>query len=223
MQDEFEVRWEGALPGTPEQVWDAITVHGIGWIWDIDYEPRVGGAERGLTPGGGTVTAWDPPRHFQTRAEGEDGWHNQLDYTLEPYGDRTYLKYVHNSTTEDYKVIVDGCARHTEFYFHSLGQYVEHFAGRDARYVEITAPGTFEDVAGRAFAHAGPGAAVDYKRAPFLGLRTGDALIRVFGREPWGGPVSLYLHVFNPDVDVAAMEREWRAAVGAPAAEEAAA
>lgn len=68
MAKEFEVRWEGELPGTPQEVWDAFTVHTDGWLWKIEYEPRAGGAERGLTSGGGTVTVWDPPRHFVTRA-----------------------------------------------------------------------------------------------------------------------------------------------------------
>jgi hypothetical protein len=218
MDESFEVRWEGVLPGTPAQVWDAITVHGIGWIWDIEYEPRVGGAERGLSTDGGTVTAWEPPRRFQTRAERPDGWRNQLDYTLEPYGpggERTYLRYVHQSVTDDYGVVVDGCARHTEFYFHSLGQYVGHFAGRDAKYVEITAPGSVDDVVARVLAHAGADVVMDYRTPAFLGLRADDALIRVFGREAWGGPVSLYLHLFDPAADAAAVEREWRAAVGA--------
>ncbi len=30
MSREFTVRWEGDLPGTPEQVWDAITARGAG-------------------------------------------------------------------------------------------------------------------------------------------------------------------------------------------------
>jgi uncharacterized protein YndB with AHSA1/START domain len=78
----WEVRWEGELPARPQDVWDAITRHADGYLWRIEYEPRVGGAERGLTAGGGTVTAWDPPRHFATRTRPEterDGF-NELDY-----------------------------------------------------------------------------------------------------------------------------------------------
>ena len=51
MYRDFEVRWQGVLPADPQQVWDAFTVHTAGWIWEIAYEPRVGGAERGLTAG----------------------------------------------------------------------------------------------------------------------------------------------------------------------------
>jgi hypothetical protein len=57
MPKDFEVGWSGDLPGTPEQIWEAITVHTAGWLWPIEYEPRAGGAERGLT-GGGTVDGW---------------------------------------------------------------------------------------------------------------------------------------------------------------------
>ena len=49
----FEMRWEGELPAAPQEVWDAFTRHSAGWLWPIAYEPRVGGAERGLTSGGG--------------------------------------------------------------------------------------------------------------------------------------------------------------------------
>jgi uncharacterized protein YndB with AHSA1/START domain len=59
MARQFEVRWEGLLPASPQDVWDAVTCHADGYLWRIDYEPWVGGAERGLTPGGGTVTAWE--------------------------------------------------------------------------------------------------------------------------------------------------------------------
>ena len=225
MHEDFEVRWEGVLPGTPEQVWDALTVHGIGWIWDITYEPRVGGAERGLTSGGGTVTAWEPPRRFQTRAEREDGWHNELTCTLKPHGDRTYLRYVHRSRTEDYRVEVDACARHTEFYLHSLGQYVEHFAGRDAEYVEIDAPSEIAIVEGRPPSDEQKRiytAVYEALRAGIAEMRPGrtnkdsaDALIRVFDRARWGGGATLYLHLLAPDADAAAAERAWRAAVNA--------
>jgi hypothetical protein len=69
MAKQFEVQWEGELSASPQDVWDAFTVHTDGWLWKIEYEPRVGGAERGLTSGGGTVTAWDPPRHFSTTGD----------------------------------------------------------------------------------------------------------------------------------------------------------
>ncbi len=58
------------LPGTPEQVWDAIaTANGItAWFLPTDLEEREGGTI--VTHMGedasssGTVTGWDPPRRF---------------------------------------------------------------------------------------------------------------------------------------------------------------
>jgi uncharacterized protein YndB with AHSA1/START domain len=218
---EFEVRWEGLLPGDPKQVWDAFTVHAAGWIWEIAYEPRLGGAERGLTSGGGTVTAWDPPHHFQTRAERPDGWRNQLDYALEPRGDGTLLRYVHNGSTSDYEAEYDACVQHTRFYLHSMGEYVRHFAGRDAAYLAIDAPDSFEPLCRRlgldAAAAVGdevrlaPGleGTIDYLTPAFLGVRTDDALVRLYGREAWGGPVTVALHLFGEDADPAQVERTW--------------
>ena len=58
------------LPGTPEQVWDAIaTANGItAWFTPTDLDEREGGVVRfhmgedGSSEG--TVTGWDPPRRF---------------------------------------------------------------------------------------------------------------------------------------------------------------
>ncbi len=65
------------LPGSPEQVWDAIaTAEGISsWFLRTDLEPHEGGAivtymgEDESSPG--TVTGWEPPRRFSYE---EPGW-----------------------------------------------------------------------------------------------------------------------------------------------------
>jgi uncharacterized protein YndB with AHSA1/START domain len=125
---DFEVTFAGELPAPPDQVFAAFTRHTRGWYWDISYEPHVGGAETGLTSAGGTVTAWDPPRRFATRAERPDGWFNQLEYELEPCdGDRTFLSFRHTAVVSDddeYDVELDACRRHTAFYYHSLGVHL---------------------------------------------------------------------------------------------------
>jgi hypothetical protein len=200
MSKEFEVRWEGLLPADPRQVWDAITVHTGGWLWELSYEPRVGGAERGLTSGGGTVTAWDPARHFQTRAERPDGWFNELDYRLEPREHGTLLRYTHRSMfTSGFDVQYDQCAQHTAFYYHSLGEYLRHFAGLNAAYTTFDVRGTFAAVCERVHELD---ATVDYETDRFLGIRTADALVRVYGRDAWGGTVGIGLHLFAPGANV---------------------
>jgi hypothetical protein len=211
---QFEVTFEGELPGTPAQVWDAFTRHTSGWLWNIAYEPRVGGAETGLTSAGGAVTAWDPPRHFATRAERPDGWSNELDYRLEG----THLRYRHRSSAaeDEYDLQLDACRRHTAFYYHSLGEYLRHFADRDAAYVAVDGPegsaasGSFDRLcAALGAGDAAPGdrlrltgpqridGVVDYRTPEFLGVRTDDALYRFYGRDVWGWPVGIAHHVFD--------------------------
>jgi hypothetical protein len=89
MNQRWEVTWEGELPASPQAVWDTFTRHSGSYLWPIEYEPRVGGSESGLTQGGGTVTVWEPHRHFATRTRPEherDGL-NEIDIELEPLGD----------------------------------------------------------------------------------------------------------------------------------------
>lgn len=222
----FDVTWEAVMPGDPTQVWDAITKRSSAWIWPIEYEPRIGGAERGLT-GSGTVTAWDPPRHFQTRAEKPTGWHNRLDYQLEPHAGGTLVRYAHESVAEadDYQRLYEECVEHTAFYRHSLGEYLRCFAGREAAYVGIDADVRFTDVcAGLGLPRAAAiGDAVrlepaglpaiegriDYLTSTFLGVRGDDLLFRVYGRDVWSDPLTLALHLFDPDADAATVERSW--------------
>jgi hypothetical protein len=231
---EFEVRWEGELPASPQAVWDAMTVHAGGYLWPIEYEPRVGGRERGLTAGGGFVSAWQPGRHFATRTDPEterDG-PNSIDVTLEPLGAITYLRYVHRGTVAagDFGRQLDACRRHTTFYQHSLGQYACHFGGREPVYLSVEAPaqsaeggfavvrralGVADDVVGGDPVMLTPAGldpvegVCDYAIGTFLGVRTADSLLRVYGRDAWGWPVSVALHLFGGGVDSAAVEQAW--------------
>jgi hypothetical protein len=236
MGQQFEVRWDGELPASPQDVWDGLTRHTDGYLWKIDYEPWVGGTERGLTAGGGTVTAWDPPHHFATRSRPEterDGF-NELDYRLEALGSITYVRYVHRGVfpdDADYEPMLDNCRQHTAFYHHSLGQYACHFAGRPPAYVAVDGPesategsfvavrralGLADDVAAGDRVRLTPAgletidAVVDYATDAFLGVRSADALYRVYGRDRWGWPVGVANHLFGDGVDQAASERAWR-------------
>ena len=205
----WEVRWEGDLPGTPEQIWDAFTRHTGAYLWPVTYEPRVGGAERGLNSEGGTVTAWEPQRHFRTEARGQ---HNILDYTL----DGTRLSYVHHggAPEDEFDVQYDACVQHTNLYNHSLGEYVGHFAGREPHYLAFDdVPGSTEDVLARLGIPADAAAGdevelgvVDYREGSMVGVRAGDALIRVYGRDAWGWPVGVSIHSFDGPAD----EQTWR-------------
>jgi len=232
MPKQFEVRWDGDLAGAPMEVWDAFTIHTAGWYWKIRYEPWAGGTETGLTPAGGTVTRWEPGVHFTTRAEGDGGFFNQLDYRLESSAGGTHLSFAHRGVfaDDDYQSDLDACRRHTRLYYHSLTEYMRHFAGRDAVYIAVSAPGTSAagGFAALCSALGIPGEAavgsnvtltpagkepvsgvVDYASDPFLGVRTPDALYRFFGRDTWGKPVGVAMHLYADGIDQSAVTRTW--------------
>jgi hypothetical protein len=131
----------------------------------------------------------------------------------------------------EYEPMLDSCRRHTAFYHHSLGQYACHFAGRKPAYVAVDGPesateggfvavrralGLADDVVPGDRARLTPAGmdpidgVVDYATDAFLGVRSADALYRVYGRDRWGWPVGVAHHFFGDGVDQAASERAWR-------------
>lgn len=207
----WEISWEGDLPGTPDQIWDGFTKHSGGWLWPITYEPRVGGAERGLTSKGGIVTVWEPPSRFVTEAPVEGGI-NRLDYRI----DGSHLRLTHHGCVraDEFELQHDACVRHTNLYYHSLGAYLEHFADREPHYLGLDeVPGATADVLRRlgipedaAVGDEVELGVVDYRDGTFVGVRADDALIRVYGREVWGWPVGVGIHTFDGRAD----EQGWR-------------
>ncbi len=231
MGTQFEVTWTDEVAAPPEAVWDAITRHSDGWLWPISYEPRVGGAEVGLSGVGGLVTVWEPPRRFVTRAEMPDG-PNQLTYALTATASGTHVDYHHLGSVpvDEHDVQHAACVAHTDLYRHSMGAYAPHFAGRDATYVEIDAGEASQAEAsparlvgalappaaavGDAVTLAVPGiepveAVVDYRQDPFVGLRSAHGLHRIYGRARWGWPVSAAHHLFAPPADGVGVEAAW--------------
>ena len=209
MGREFEVRREVELPGTPEQAWEAISTEAglASWL----FPERV---EEG-------IQAWEPPHHLAVRQEGEGGWFNALEYTIEGRAGGTTLRYVHSGIFDDagWDDQYDAVAQHTDFYLHTLGQYLAHFAPRTASYVgdvpggisgpeASMAPDGFDRLKAALGAEGasegdqvvldlGGRGVIDYARANFLGVRTGDGLYRFFGRNAFGGPIALTLHDFS--------------------------
>jgi hypothetical protein len=211
MGREFEVRREVELPGTPEQVWEAVSTEaGLGsWLF-----PE--------TVGEG-IQAWDPPHHLAVRQEGEGGWFNALEYTVEGREAGTTLRYVHSGIFDDagWDDQYDAVSQHTDFYLHTLGQYLGHFAPRTASYVgdvpggisgpeASMAPDGFDRLKAalgverasegdhvRIGIGGGVDGVLDYARGNFLGIRTAGGLYRFFGRNAFGGPVAVVLHDFS--------------------------
>jgi len=232
---EFECRREIELPATPEQVWAAVATSegNLGWLFPSDVAP----GEGSKTPDGSTTTSWDPQRHFAVRTEQGD-WFNYLEFVLEGRaGGTTVLRYVHAGIfTDDWEKQYDAVQQHTDFYLHTLGQYLRHFAGRNATYIggdpgglmgpaASMQPGSFqrlkralglgESIAeGQPVSFAADGlprleGVVDYARPNFLGLRTSDAMYRFFGRDAFGGPVGMSIHMFG-NVDAQKTTTAWQ-------------
>ncbi|MEU1556741.1 SRPBCC domain-containing protein [Streptomyces scabiei] len=237
MPKEFEIAREFEVDATPAEVWEAVTAGTGGWLWPMEApEPRVGGKG----PFGSDVIAWDPPHRYTNRVEDVEGISeqtlNQLDYTIEPRdeGKRAWVRYVHSGIfVDDWDNQYDGAAKHTGFYLHTLRQYLTCFRGRT-----LTAFATFDGpeaagtpdaltTVGRALGLAddtpegarvqveGPGgqlldAVLDYRDPYFIGLRTADALIRIFGRNHWGHRVGMSVHDFAPGADAGADENAWQ-------------
>lgn len=215
----FEIVVDTELPATPERVWEAVTKNEAGWMFPTDEWQAVRPVE-------------DYPRHLVSRMEGPDGWFNQLEHVLEPLdGGRARLHYVHSGIlTGNWDQQYDGASKHTEFYLHTLGQYLKYFDGRPVVFTDIQAPPASAAPDGfvrlkKAMGVEGavPGSAVeleldgvgrlsaevDFANENFLGLRTGDTLYRFFGRNAFGATVGMTVHDFSGSGDAESTAKAW--------------
>jgi hypothetical protein len=231
MSRPFEIAREVALPAAPEDVWTAITTGTDAWQFP-------GGLPE---PGDGSpTTTWDPPHRVAIRMESPDGTFNALDYAIEARdGGTAFLRYVHSGILADeWEDQYDAIGAHTDFYFHTLGQYLEHFRGKTATYVGQPSAGiegpeaagaddamstlraavgvsddaTIGDRVRASLGDAGTiNGEIDFATDAFLGVRTADGLYRFFGRNRFGGVVGMSAHLFDGDVDAAAREVQLKA------------
>src|SRR5262245_34812933 len=217
MAKEFEIVREVELPGTPDAVYRAVSTNEGNASWLFPTEAEDG------APGGATVLVSDPPNHLVVREEGPDGWFNQLEFRIEARGDGAWLRYVHSGVFEEesWDAQYDAVNSHTDFYLHTLGQYLEHFSPRTATYVgsgpgglmgpeasmtpdaftrlevALGVPNGSSPGANVRLAHDDVDGVIDYRTDKFLGIRTDDALYRFFGRNAFGGPVGMTIHHFG--------------------------
>ena len=236
MSREFEVVREVDLPAAPEDVWTAITARPAAWLFPTGLEIP----ENAQPPEGAPITTWDPPHRLVVRMQAPDGTFNALDYTIEARdGGTAHLRYVHSGILADgWEDQYDAIGAHTDFYLHTLAEYLAHFKGRAVTYVGqpsagIEGPeaagtpdamdtlraalglprsaGRGEPVHAR-LGEAGPlDGVVDYATPQFLGVRTDDGLYRFFGRNHFGSVVGMSAHLFGNGVDAAAREAALKA------------
>jgi len=236
MSRAFEITREVDLPARPRDVWTAITADSAAWQFPTGMEIPAGTTP----PEGGPVTTWDPPHRLVIRMQAPDGTFNALDYAIEARaGGTAHLRYVHSGVLADAREDqYDAIAAHTDFYLHTLAQYLEHFNGRQVTYIGQpssgiegpAAAGTPEAMdklratlglsqAARVgdAVHASLGDAgtldgvIDYSTPEFLGVRSAAGLYRFFGRNHFGGVVGMSAHLFNGGIDAAASEAALRA------------
>jgi hypothetical protein len=226
MSREFEITRDVDLPAAPDDVWTAITEETAAWQFPIGDAP---------TGEGGPIKTWNPPHRLTIRMESPDGTFNALDYAIEARdGGTAHLRYVHSGILADeWEDQYDAIGGHTDFYLHTLGQYLEHFNGRQVTYVGQASNGidgpasagtsdamdTLRAALGASGAgvgdevHAPLGDAgtldgvIDYSTPEFLGVRAADGLYRFFGRNFYNGVVGMSAHMFvDGGVDAAASE-----------------
>ncbi len=236
MSRAFEITREVDLPAAPDDVWTAITVDSAAWQFPTGMEASAGGAP----PEGGPIKTWDPPHRLVIRMESPDGTFNALDYAIEARdGGTAHVRYVHSGILADgWEDQYDGIDGHTDFYLHTLGEYLEHFNGRHVTYVGQPSAGILGPQAAAApdamnvlraalgvssnatvgdAVHASLGEAgilegvIDYSTPEFLGVRTVDGLYRFFGRNHFGGVVGMSAHLFVDDVDASTSEAALKA------------
>jgi uncharacterized protein YndB with AHSA1/START domain len=227
----FKVTVEREMDAPAEVVFDAVTQHTSGWLWPSDF-PAL---QASTQPEEGVITEWDPPHRYANRMDGEGGFFNVLDHTLTDIGGgRSSLRYIHHGVNLDPDHNQeDAVQQHTDFYLHTLNEYVTHFAGLDAAFVDLQAPESsatpdafdrvreslgltdaskVDDTVELALDGIAPFVAtVDYLSPNFIGLRTETALYRFFGRNAFGATVGLTIHVFDPVDDAVAASATWQA------------
>ena len=230
MSKKFEIRREVVVPGTQEQIWAAISAETAGWMFPSPLEIPADGSR----PDSPVIATWEPPTELGIHMDGPDGWFNHLEYLVEARDNSTaVVRYVHAGVfADDWDNQYDGASKHTDFYLHSLGQYVRYFAGQSATYVSAEGPEASGTPAAMATLRSALGigsdtavddtvtfdvpgigtitAVVDYLNDWFVGLRTDDALLRFYGRNAFGGNVDVAHHLFAADADGEAASAGWK-------------
>jgi uncharacterized protein YndB with AHSA1/START domain len=146
------VQIEVEIPGTPEEVWQAIaTGPGISsWFVPTEFEERDGKpVEMKLNFGPGMeprskVTAWDPPRLFATEAEGWMPGAPSIanEWTVEARaGGVCVLRIVQSlfASTDDWDNQLEAAKHGLPGFLRTLRIYLTHFRGQSSTVMKLTA------------------------------------------------------------------------------------
>jgi len=139
---------EVEVPGTPEQVWQAIaTGPGISsWFAPTSVEERVGGkVVNEVMPGmesTGSITAWEPPRRL---AAEDPGWAPGMppvatEWTIEARaGGKCLVRVVHSlfASTDDWDNQLEGTETGWPGFFRILRIYLANFFGQRCSLIRV--------------------------------------------------------------------------------------
>jgi uncharacterized protein YndB with AHSA1/START domain len=151
VQVEFEV------PGTPDEVWQAIaTGPGISaWFVPAEFEERDGNpvaVKFRFSPDveiSGAVTAWDPPRTFVAEGDGLGGSPPiAIEWSVEARaGGVCRVRMVHSlfAGTDEWDNQLEGATSGWAGFLNILRIYLTHFRGQRSAIMQITAPVTTSD------------------------------------------------------------------------------
>src|SRR5258706_3045315 len=146
------VQVEVEVPGSPEEVWQAIaTGPGISsWFVPTEFEEKDGkpvGVTRNCGPGmesRAVVTKWDPPRMFAGQG---GGWGGSLriatEWSVEARAGGVCLVRVVNSlfaSTDDWDNQLEGTESGWPGFFRTLRIYLMHFRGQRSAIMQFVAP-----------------------------------------------------------------------------------
>ena len=146
------VQVEVEVPGTPEEVWQAIaTGPGISsWFVPADFEERDGkpvALKLNFGPGmesRSVVTAWDPPRMFAAQGEGWGGSPPiATEWSVEARAGGVCLVRVVNSlfaSTDDWDNQLEATESGWPGFFRILRIYLTHFRGQRSAMMQWMAP-----------------------------------------------------------------------------------
>lgn len=151
------VQVEFDVPGTPEEVWQAIaTGPGISaWFVPTEFKEQ-GGKPVAVTykfgPGidiRGTVTAWDAPRLFAAQGESMGGSPPiAAEWTVEARaGGVCRVRLVQSlfASTDEWDNQLEGATSGWAGFLNILRVYLTHFRGQRSALMQITAPATGTD------------------------------------------------------------------------------
>jgi uncharacterized protein YndB with AHSA1/START domain len=146
------VQVEVEVPGTPEEVWQAIaTGPGISsWFVPTEFEEKGGkpvAMKKNFGPGMesvSAVTAWDPPHMYAAEAKGWGGSPPMAtEWTVEARaGGVCIVRVVHSlfASTDDWDKQLEGTESGWPGFFRILTMYLTHYRGQRSAMMQWIAP-----------------------------------------------------------------------------------